>query len=192
MCFVTGQGVSGGSVGDADIDGGRTTLVSPVIDLSNDPDAVISYYRWYSNDRGAAPDEDVFLVDISDDGGANWVNVETVGPSGPETSGGWWHHEFVVADFVTPTGQMLVRFVAADDGDGSVVEAAVDDVSVTRFVCDGGVSRPADLNNDGVVGSSDLMTLLNHWGPCTGCNADLDGNGEVSTSDLEALLADWG
>ena len=30
------------------------------------------------------------------------------------------------------------------------------------------------------------------WGPCKGCPADFDDNGIVGASDLLALLANWG
>jgi hypothetical protein len=46
-----------------------------------------------------------------------------VGPaSGLETIGGWVFHEFRVADFVTPTSQTKLRFIAEDAGTGSIVE----------------------------------------------------------------------
>ena len=51
---------------------------------------------------------------------------------------------------------------------------------------------PADLDNNGSVGASDLLALLASWGPCKGCSADFDGNGNVGASDLLALLANWG
>ena len=38
--------------------------------------------------EGDGPMQDVFVVQVSDDGGATWVNLETVGPSGPEVNGG--------------------------------------------------------------------------------------------------------
>ncbi len=128
MCYVTGQGAVGGDVGAADVDGGATTLISPVFSLCGN--ATVSYWRWYSNTFGAAPNADVFVVAISNNGGSTWTTVETVGPSGPETSGGWFYHEFDVTDFVAPTSQMRVRFVASDLGEGSLVEAAVDDFLV--------------------------------------------------------------
>ncbi len=134
--YVTGQGSLFGSLGENDVDGGQTTLTSPSIDLSGG-DARISYWRWYSNDTGAAPNADVFVIDISNDGGGTWTNVETVGPV-EEASGGWIYHEFVVSDFVAPTGQVRLRFIASDEGAGSVVEAAVDEVRVERLVCEGG------------------------------------------------------
>src|SRR5690606_2233406 len=92
-CFFTGQGTIGGGDGDADVDNGRTTLISPVLDLSSG-DATISYWRWYSNGLGAAPNSDVFAVDVSADNGQSWIRVETVGPGGPETEPRWFYHEF--------------------------------------------------------------------------------------------------
>lgn len=137
ICWVTGQGVVGGGLGDNDVDGGKTTLVSPTIDLSSG-DATISYYRWYSNTTGAEPNADTFRVDISNaNGGAGtWVNVETVGPAGVQTGGGWFFHQFTVSSLVTPTAQIKLRFIAEDAALGSLIEAAVDDFVVDRFDCD--------------------------------------------------------
>ena len=138
QCFVTGQGLVGGGLGDNDVDGGRTTLLSPAIDLSASPAARVSYWRWYSNTTGGAPNADVFRVDVSNDNGGSWVNAETVGPGGPDTSGGWKFHQFRVSDFVAPTAQVRVRFVAEDAGTGSLIEAAVDDFQVDSLTCRGG------------------------------------------------------
>jgi len=135
LCWVTGQGSVGGSVGENDVDGGKTTLFSPTLDLSGLNDPTIRYWRWYSNSAGASPNSDTFRVGISANGGANWSNVETVGPTGPETSGGWFEYSFRVADIVTPTAQVQLRFVAEDAGDGSIVEAAVDDFQVIDPEC---------------------------------------------------------
>ena len=49
-----------------------------------------------------------------------------------------------------------------------------------------------DLDANGSIGVSDLLSLLASWGPCKGCPADFDGNGNVGVSDLLALLANWG
>ncbi len=124
--------------GDSDVDGGTTILTSPVFDLS-DGNAQIHYARWYSNDFGSTPHSDVFEVYISNNNGGNWVLVETVGPT-EEASGGWYEHAFWVSDFITPTTQMRLRFDASDLGDGSVVEAGIDDVNITVYEC--GVSTP--------------------------------------------------
>jgi hypothetical protein len=142
MCFVTGQGNPGGNPGAADIDGGDTTLATPPIDVSNSADSEIGYWRWFSNDTGSSPGQDIMTIDISDDGGLNWSNVEVVGPAN-EASGGWIFHSFRVADIVTPTANVRLRFVAGDANPGSVVEAAIDDLVVVTQCCP--ASAPADV-----------------------------------------------
>ncbi|MFQ5807252.1 MAG: hypothetical protein ACE5I3_12455, partial [Phycisphaerae bacterium] len=159
---------------------------------SSDP--IISYWRWYSNDEGASPNTDVFVVDISNDDGGTWTNVETVGPSGPEASGEWFYHEFRVTDFVTLTAQVKTRFIAADEAPGSIVEAAIDDFSVMDIGC-GEPECPGDLNGDGLRDLSDLAILLAHYGLTEGAtyeDGDMDGDQDVDLSDLSALLAVYG
>ncbi len=193
MCFVTGQGELGGGIGENDVDNGHTTLTSPVLDLAGKGGAIISYWRWYSNDQGASPNADIFVIDISNDDGSTWTNVETIGPAGPETGGGWFQHSFSVSDFVEPTSEVRLRFIAADEGDGSIVEAAVDDFEVFSVVCDEPVF--GDLDGDGHVGVPDLLILLASWGLCADCGdcpADLDGDCSVGVPDLLLLLANWG
>lgn len=51
---------------------------------------------------------------------------------------------------------------------------------------------PADLDDNGTVGASDLLALLSAWGPNPDHPADLDGDGSVGASDLLILLANWG
>lgn len=126
-CFVTGQGSVGGALGENDVDGGRTTLFSPILDLSGFTEPSLGYWRWYSNGAGSAID-DTFTVDVTDDGGATWVNVETLGPNAQ--FGGWQWSSFRVADLVAPNAAVQLRFVASDLGQGSIVEAGIDDLEV--------------------------------------------------------------
>ena len=51
---------------------------------------------------------------------------------------------------------------------------------------------PADLDGDGSVGGTDLLSLLVNWGPCKGCPADFDGDGNVGATDLLDMLVNWG
>ncbi len=53
-------------------------------------------------------------------------------------------------------------------------------------------TRPADLDGDGCVGSSDLGILLINWGRSPPPAGDLDGDGRVGPSDVGLLLVDWG
>ena len=129
-CWVTGQG-TGGSVGENDVDGGVTTLISYALDASGLTDPSVSYWRWFSNNVGVV--DDTFTVDISN--GGPWVNLETVGPTGVGTMGGWIKHTARISDFVAPNANVRLRFQARDLGSGSIVEAAIDDLSVEDFVC---------------------------------------------------------
>ncbi len=176
---------------NSDVDGGTTILSSLGLDAS-DPEAYISYDRWYSNTEGDDPANDVFVIEVSDNLGATWVPLETVGPSGPEVSGGWIHKAFRVADIpgITNTSLFRIRFTASDLGAGSIVEAAVDHVMIRSLFCT--TSCPADLDGSGDVGVTDLLALLAAWGTNPGGPPDLDGNGTVNVNDLLALLGAWG
>ena len=161
QCWFTGQGPTGGGLGDADIDGGLTTLISPVYDLTTLSDPLISYWRWFSNNAGAAPGEDVLEVSISGDSGATWVPVETVGPTGPDSVGGWREHSFRPAALLPLTATMRLRFIAGDLGSGSVVEAAIDDLIISDLLC-------TDCNGNGIDDAADIASG-------TSSDANLDG-----------------
>lgn len=192
MCYITGQHPGGGA-GANDVDFGKTTLFSPVFDVSKAIRATVSYQRWYSNSAGANPNVDVFQVDVSADGGQTWVNAETVGPAGPGTAGGWYYAKFDVNDLVPLTSQVQVRFVASDYDPQALVEAAIDRFRLRLFVCDDVMPAcPGDLDANGQVDVLDLLALLGAWGPCAGCPADLNLDGTVDVQDLLILLGAWG
>lgn len=182
ICWVTGQGAIGGPAGAADVDNGITTLTTPLLDGS-DPDSIVRYWRWYSNNLGGNPNEDSMLVLFSLDG-TTWLPLEQVSQSATE----WVEASFRIGDFVQPPGSFRLRFVARDLAGGSLVEAAIDDLSIEATAC---VPIPADLNQDGVVDGVDLAIVLGAWGACDGCIADLDGNGSVDGADLALILGSW-
>jgi hypothetical protein len=191
QCYLTDNSSANGC--NSDVDDGSTTLTSPVMDATA-AGSTISYDRWYSNTEGDGPMQDVFVVQVSDDGGSSWVNLETVGPSGSEVGGGWFHKEFFLAGVagLDLTNQFRIRFTASDTDPQSIVEAAVDRVRLFAFECEGGDGCPADLDGDGSVGAADLALLLGAWGPNPGDSADLDGDGDVDAADLAILLGAWG
>ncbi|MBD3162555.1 MAG: hypothetical protein GF346_09345 [Candidatus Eisenbacteria bacterium] len=125
ICFVTGNGSVGGGAGDADVDGGKTTLLTPVFDLGDAVSATIEYWRWYTNDLGNNPGQDTWRVEITANG-TDWVVLEETMESANE----WTLHSFVLEDFIPLTAQVQLRFVASDEGSGSLVEAAVDDFTL--------------------------------------------------------------
>ena len=129
------------------------------------------------------------MVDVSDDGGASWVNLETVGPTGPEVSGGWFSKGFRVSDFVTPTNQFRIRFTVTDFDPQSIVEGAVDGVKLVSAECED--PCPWDcVGDDGVIGIEEFLAVLGTWGD-VGVPCDLAGDG-VGIDDFLKVLGFWG
>ncbi len=126
FCFVTDGRNSQQGAGAFDVDGGKTTLFSPIYNLTGLQDPVLRYFKWYSNNRGATPGTDFWVVDISSDGGQTWVNVENTNVS----TDGWEKFQFAVTDFITLTDSVQLRFIASDFAPGSLVEALIDDVEL--------------------------------------------------------------
>ncbi len=185
MCYVTEDGCQG-----SDVDNGSTTLTSPILDASS-PESVIQYYRWYDNFFSPVfSRDDVLIVEVSDDGGASWTALETVGPEGEEADGGWFLKQFRVADHVTPNDQFRIRFIASDLGGADQVEAGVDGIEIINPVCS---NCPEDLDGGGTVDFEDVLAVLAAWGPCgKDCPEDLDGGGTVDFQDVLAVLTAWG
>jgi len=135
FCFVTGQATPGAPLNENDVDGGITTLLSPVLDASLSPDPFVAYWRWYSGFQTLAAIDDPFVVELSNDAGATWVELERLEPAGQDSLGGWIRHEARIGDFLPPTATMRLRFTAQDLGAGSTVEAAIDDLELLDYPC---------------------------------------------------------
>jgi len=122
MCFVTGQGSDPTSIGEADVDNGKTSLTSPALDLSAMTDPVIGYWRWFYASGG---DDDWFAVQVSPNNGTTWIAVDTLRGSQAH----WQEQAVHVKNYiVSPGAQTRIRFIAADQNPGTVVEAGIDDV----------------------------------------------------------------
>jgi hypothetical protein len=128
-CFVTGNAPPGSSQGSNDVDNGKTTLLSPVYDLSGYPNAWAHYYRWFSNDTGSGAGTDAWAVDVSSDGGTSWASVEYTFDS----NHAWDLVTRDLTELISLTSQVQFRFIARDDSPGSIVEAAIDDFSIMTY-----------------------------------------------------------
>ncbi len=187
QCYVTDN--SSANSCNSDVDSGATVLTSPILDASA-PETYITYSRWYDNTFGSAPNQDTFLVEVSDNGGASWSTLEVVGPAGDDADGGWVEASYRIGDFVANTNQFRIRFTASDTDPQSVVEAGVDAVYLTVIQCDE-ATCPQDCGDmDGNVGINDFLALLAQWGE-VGSSCDIDGGG-VGINDFLDLLANWG
>ena len=113
--------------------------------------------------------------------------------------------------FDTTTGEQIAKLLP-DDGAGddwfghsvaisgatTIVGAWFDDDngsnSGSAYLFDAS-SCPWDLDDNAVVGVSDLLSLLGSWGPCPpkgDCPADFDDSDTVGVKDLLFLLGNWG
>ena len=188
-CFFTGQGPPGGAPGLADVDDGITSLVSPIFDLEGTFDARVSFWAWFSNDRGTNPFIDVFRVQLSEDSGLTWTTALTLGPDGPEAMGGWRRYEIVIPDHITPTATTRLRFLAEDAGPPSLVEAAVDLFKLTAVYCDPPPPPVdlADIDGDGLVTIADYFLFLSLFFS-SDPRADINLDGIVSIEDFFRFL----
>ncbi len=188
QCFLTEN-----ALGDTDVDGGFTRLISPVLDISAG-NIMISYEHFA---RMTVPNLfDGMRVEINSNGGAGaWTEIfrhqRDLGLS-------WVHYDITpdqLADAgVTLNSNMKVRFTAADGSPESIVELGVDGFKITELVCI--CPWDCDGNNDGIVGVTDLLALLGQYDPmspnnCTGGSCDFDGSGCVDIVDLLKLLAHY-
>jgi len=123
-CYLTAN-----RLGNSDVDGGPTWLISPTIDLSGNTDPVLRYARWWYNDD---QDGDEMRVEVSNDNGDTWHVVEVVANI-PEA---WVQQSVYITDYVTPlTDQMRVRFSATDNPNNSKDEGAIDAVDIFEVLC---------------------------------------------------------
>lgn len=189
LCFFTGQN-NPGDLGGNDIDNGQTTLSSEIPDLTTLDDPYIGYARWYSNDQGADPNNDQMNIDISNNGGSTWTSLEVV----TENVGAWKEVTFRVADFVTPTNNMMIRFIASDENSGSVVEAAIDDFVVLNVVCS---ELPGDADGNGELALADYAGFPACMtgpggGVLGGCAIyDTDVDDDVDLGDFATIANAW-
>lgn len=161
-------------VGNHDVDGGPTRLISPIYDLSEFSVVQVSYARWFSNDDH---DIDRMRIHGSINGGVTWIPLETI-----DHRGEW---ELAIWRFPDPltltelTDRMRFRISVADNPDNSVTEAGFD-----RFMILSNVSVcRADLDGDGELTFFDFLTFQNLFA-ARDPKADFDGDGEFTFFDF--------
>ena len=182
LCFVTGP-LAGTGAGTWDIDNGKTTLFSPIYDMSTYNSPAVEYWKWYSNNLGQAPSSDFWVVSISSDSGATWVDVENT----LESTDGWERVIFFVEDYVDLTSTVQLRFVASDENAGSLVEALVDDFAILNA----GVVTGIEDGNDGENSLPSSFSLAqnhpNPFNPTTEIAFDVADNAQISISIFNML-----
>jgi hypothetical protein len=128
-CLVTGNASApNAAVGAADVDGGVTTVLTPLFDISQYDQPIVEYYRWYSNNRGSNPGTENWNVRIGTPTSAAWFSVENTSASDQS----WRRRIFKIADYLPVATQIQLMFRAEDktSNGGSAIEAAVDDFMI--------------------------------------------------------------
>ncbi|MCC7014787.1 MAG: S8 family serine peptidase [Planctomycetes bacterium] len=119
-CFLTDN-----VVGNSDVDGGPTRLTSRAFDCTVSADPYISFARWFLSD-GA----DVMTVEISNNDGSTWSPLATL-----TSVNAWTIQTYRVADFVSPSATVRLRFSVTDANPGNVVEAGIDYLRLLEIDC---------------------------------------------------------
>jgi hypothetical protein len=178
FCWVTGA-AAGTTAGAFDIDNLTTTLTSPPYNATTYADPMLSFWRWFNNNGNSVRD-DVMTVQISNDNGGTWQTAQTIGPGTLEAQGGWYQSNLRLRDFFpVPSADVRFRVTVADAGSASVVEALIDDVTISDVTCQGTTGcDDIDFNNNGVFPEDqDVVDFFNvlAGGACPACN-DIDFN----------------
>lgn len=196
LCYVTGNNAPANSPSSDDVDGGATTLKSPLIDLSEEESVILTYYRWYTNNLGDNPSTDIWKVEVSDNGGGSWVNLESTNIS----KNSWEKQMFFLEDYIGLSSDVRIRFTAEDilyqgefGSGGSIVEAAIDDI----LICS--IGSPLDIllgdvNFDLVVDILDIVMIINFAlgtvepSSIEFYSADLNGDGVIDVLDIVNVI----
>jgi hypothetical protein len=130
LCWLTDNGIPGEHPLYNDVDGGATTLTSPVYGLAGAPVAEVKYWRWYSNDKGPIKHIETWIVQARNNGG-EWVDIE----NGEDDQNRWTEREAdLLALFGGPVGAVQFRFIASSYSPYSLVDAAVDEFVIRAVV----------------------------------------------------------
>ena len=197
-CFITQNSTNQNNPGQTDVDGGKTTLLSPVFNLSDYDEALFSYWKWYSNNQGNNPGTDYWMVDVSNDGGNTWITIE----NSTESNNYWLFKQFLITEFIDLTDQVQFRFIAEDifhEGDagsgGSLVEAGLDDFLIEVFEENNSSCTLGDLNEDLAINVVDIVTMVsliitldNEQLNDYLCSGDLNGDLLINVQDIIILV----
>ena len=117
--------LAGASAGANDVDGGTTSILSPSIALGTG--TLNLSFSWYLAHLNNATSADFFRVRIV---GASTTTVFTQAGSAANRAGAWATANVSLTSFAGQT--IRIRVEAADAATGSLIEAGVDNVSITQ------------------------------------------------------------
>jgi len=176
-CWLTDNGES-----NSDVDGGTTILTSPVFDISNG--GTLNYAYWMNDETNTIGAEDYFRMEVSIDGGSNWTVARNY-----TTSGSWRTESIDIGSEFGNTSQLRIRFAAAENDPGDVLECAIDAISIIEPGECGSVCV-ADTNGDGALTPADFTAWVAAF---NAQSAACDQNGDTlcTPADFTAWVANF-
>jgi hypothetical protein len=123
--LVTGC-AAGTSAGDGDLDGGRTSVQSPVIALPADGTLELSFSYYFAHGSNSSSSDYLRVTVV---GATRVVALQELG-SATDDDAVWASKKFDLSAFAGQSVRLLIE--ANDSGTASLVEAAVDDVKIVR------------------------------------------------------------
>lgn len=149
--FITGLSLPGEYSNQ--VSGGATSLISPQFDLTGYEDPYINCTVWFSNDSWYFPGSTFFVDDTLNlginSGGGSWVTLAAIG----ESTDGWQTVRFRVRDVIQPGSAMRFRARVIDGRYASLLEAGLDDFSITE----GNPSSAPLVATDGPAATARLL-----------------------------------
>lgn len=128
LCMVTGATV-GQFWYSNDVDGGSTTITSPIINDLNQT-SILEFYKWFVHGAGFVfPAQGSWKAQASSDG-ISWVTLENTNFGEHRR---WIRSQYRLSDYLDVNSTMQIRFIASDLPPGSIVEALVDDVRIVSL-----------------------------------------------------------
>lgn len=192
-CFITGNSV-GENEGFDDVDGGKTTLISPVYSLEDADEILFQFSLWYSNNLGDNPGTDFLTIDYRQDIMLDWLPFYSTNFS----TEGWETKQFYLSEITDNFSQIQFRIIASDlmyendsGSGGSLIEAGIDDLIFKSLYSN---ILLGDANLDGNIDITDIITMVNfiigvmYPDNQMILNSDIDGNGLINIIDLVSVV----
>lgn len=176
FAYSTGNGAS--TVGGDDVDDGSVELKSPIFDLTNYYHPLIEFSYWFFNGFGNGGPNDSLAIYLSNGSGVTQIASLSLDNA---TVSQWTNYSISVADFMTPTDQMQLTFLATDYSPGHVMKAGLDHFRVTE---QSGAGITVKDNQDISIYPNPASTELNILGDFTGTIELLDLSGRLITQEV--------
>ncbi len=180
--------VTDNEAGNSDVDGGETILTGPAIDAS--AGGTLSYYYWLNDiPTGEFGPEDYLRVDYATNAaGNNWVTLHTHNSALDQ----WRQATAIVGagGAIPATSTLRLRFVAADNSPGSVLEAGIDAILLQAFECVEPPTCVADTNGDGTLSPADFTAWVAAFNAQSAA-CDQNADSLCTPADFTAWVANY-